>query len=138
MRLVKEVVVVQRILSTQLPAHVGATVRLAGWVHRRRLLKSVAFLIVRDAAGLAQVIDDVERQLKRDLGDDPAVWRAKGFGEYPDGPRLTHNHVLRLPELAIAAINCARRLEAGLPHLHAQRPAPETVVRLRWPSDANA
>ncbi|MFG2081563.1 aspartate--tRNA(Asn) ligase [Micromonospora tulbaghiae] len=46
----------QRILSTQLPAHVGATVRLAGWVHRRRLLKSVAFLILRDAAGLAQVV----------------------------------------------------------------------------------
>ncbi|MDI5942312.1 aspartate--tRNA(Asn) ligase, partial [Micromonospora sp. DH15] len=46
----------QRILSTQLPAHVGATVRVAGWVHRRRLLKSVAFLIVRDAAGLTQVV----------------------------------------------------------------------------------
>ncbi|MEO3775550.1 aspartate--tRNA(Asn) ligase [Micromonospora sp. B11E3] len=45
-----------RTLSTQLPAHVGATVRIAGWVHRRRLLKSVAFLIVRDAAGLAQVV----------------------------------------------------------------------------------
>ena len=35
---------------------IGATVRIAGWVHRRRLLKSVAFLIVRDAAGLAQVV----------------------------------------------------------------------------------
>ena len=46
----------QRILSTQLPAHVGATVTVAGWIHRRRLLKSVAFLIVRDAAGLAQVV----------------------------------------------------------------------------------
>ncbi|MGC4896844.1 aspartate--tRNA(Asn) ligase [Micromonospora sp. DT31] len=46
----------QRILSHHLSAHVGATVRLAGWVHRRRLLKSVAFLIVRDAAGLAQVV----------------------------------------------------------------------------------
>ncbi|RZU77348.1 nondiscriminating aspartyl-tRNA synthetase [Micromonospora kangleipakensis] len=46
----------QRILSTQLTTHVGETVRIAGWVHRRRLLKSVAFLIVRDAAGLAQVV----------------------------------------------------------------------------------
>ncbi|MCM0678971.1 OB-fold nucleic acid binding domain-containing protein, partial [Micromonospora phytophila] len=46
----------QRILSTQLPTQVGETVRIAGWVHRRRLLKSVAFLIVRDAAGLAQVV----------------------------------------------------------------------------------
>ena len=39
----------QRILSHQLPAHVDETVTLAGWVHRRRLLKSVAFLIVRYA-----------------------------------------------------------------------------------------
>ncbi|TDC41001.1 aspartate--tRNA(Asn) ligase [Micromonospora sp. KC213] len=46
----------QRILSTQLSARVGGTVRIAGWVHRRRLLKSVTFLIVRDAAGLAQVV----------------------------------------------------------------------------------
>ncbi|WP_433529300.1 aspartate--tRNA(Asn) ligase [Micromonospora sp. CA-263727] len=46
----------QRILSDQLTRHAGDTVRIAGWVHRRRLLKSVAFLIVRDAAGLAQVV----------------------------------------------------------------------------------
>jgi len=46
----------QRILSHQLPAHIGRTVRLAGWVHRRRLLKSVAFLILRDAHGLAQIV----------------------------------------------------------------------------------
>ena len=46
----------QRILSTELARHVGETVRVAGWVHRRRLLKSVAFLIVRDAAGFTQVV----------------------------------------------------------------------------------
>jgi nondiscriminating aspartyl-tRNA synthetase len=47
---------VHRILSTQLAGHPGETVRLAGWVHRRRLLKSVAFLILRDRAGLAQIV----------------------------------------------------------------------------------
>ena len=46
----------QRILSTELPAHAGHRVTIAGWVHRRRLLKSVAFLIVRDAAGFTQVV----------------------------------------------------------------------------------
>ncbi|MDT0533092.1 aspartate--tRNA(Asn) ligase [Micromonospora sp. DSM 115977] len=45
-----------RVLSRQLSAHVDAPVRIAGWVHRRRLLKSVAFLIVRDSAGLTQVV----------------------------------------------------------------------------------
>jgi len=46
----------QRILSDQLPAHVGEKVTIAGWIHRRRLLKSVAFVVLRDAAGLAQVV----------------------------------------------------------------------------------
>ena len=46
----------QRILSTELPAHVGERVLIEGHVHRVRALKSVAFLIVRDRAGLAQVV----------------------------------------------------------------------------------
>ena len=46
----------QRILSSRLTAHVHETVTVAGWIHRRRLLKSVAFLIVRDAEGLSQVL----------------------------------------------------------------------------------
>ncbi|MEV6490626.1 aspartate--tRNA(Asn) ligase [Actinoplanes sp. NPDC051633] len=46
----------QRILSEQLPKHTGETVVIAGWVHRRRLLKAVAFVIVRDAAGFSQVV----------------------------------------------------------------------------------
>ncbi len=45
-----------RVLSAELHGHVGEQVRIAGWVHRRRLLAKVAFLIVRDRAGLAQVV----------------------------------------------------------------------------------
>jgi nondiscriminating aspartyl-tRNA synthetase len=48
----------QRILSHQLAGHVGETVYVAGWIHRRRMLKSVAFLILRDARGLAQIVVD--------------------------------------------------------------------------------
>ncbi|GAA2666893.1 aspartate--tRNA(Asn) ligase [Actinoplanes palleronii] len=46
----------QRILSTELAAHPYEKVLVEGWVHRVRRLKSVAFLILRDAAGLAQVV----------------------------------------------------------------------------------
>lgn len=46
----------QRILSTELAAHPYEKIRVEGWVHRIRRLKSVSFLIVRDGAGLAQVV----------------------------------------------------------------------------------
>ncbi|MBG0828600.1 aspartate--tRNA(Asn) ligase [Planomonospora sp. ID67723] len=47
---------IRRVLAADLPAHVGRTVRLSGWLHRRRDLKSVSFLVVRDRSGLAQVV----------------------------------------------------------------------------------
>jgi len=45
-----------RILAADVPSHVGQRVTIAGWLHRRRELKSVTFLIVRDRSGLAQVV----------------------------------------------------------------------------------
>ncbi|MDX3192183.1 aspartate--tRNA(Asn) ligase [Streptomyces sp. MN03-5084-2B] len=45
-----------RVLAADLPRHVGARVRVAGWVHRRRRLKSVTFVVVRDRSGFAQVV----------------------------------------------------------------------------------
>ncbi|HEX3785729.1 MAG TPA: aspartate--tRNA(Asn) ligase [Pseudonocardiaceae bacterium] len=47
---------ISRVLAADLPAHVGEEVRIAGWIHRRRELKSVTFVIVRDRSGLAQVV----------------------------------------------------------------------------------
>jgi nondiscriminating aspartyl-tRNA synthetase len=45
-----------RVMSGELEKHVGASIRLCGWVHRRRELARVTFLVVRDRAGLAQVV----------------------------------------------------------------------------------
>ncbi|MGW4484869.1 aspartate--tRNA(Asn) ligase [Amycolatopsis sp. NPDC004368] len=45
-----------RTLAADLPTHVGTTVTIAGWLHRRRTLKSVTFLVIRDRSGLAQVV----------------------------------------------------------------------------------
>jgi len=84
------------------------------------------------AAGLAMVLDDVERRLTSDLAHQPGVAKASGFGAYPTGVRLLADHLFLIPELAIAAINRARTLEAGLPYLTSQRPKPSEVVRLRW------
>jgi nondiscriminating aspartyl-tRNA synthetase len=47
---------ITRVLSADLPRHAGERITIAGWLHRRRELKSVTFLIIRDRAGLAQVV----------------------------------------------------------------------------------
>ncbi len=47
----------QRTLNTALPSvEPGSTVTLRGWVHRRRELARVTFLVLRDRSGLAQVV----------------------------------------------------------------------------------
>ena len=45
-----------RILTDELSQHAHRTVCLMGWVHRRRRLGSVSFLILRDRRGIAQVV----------------------------------------------------------------------------------
>jgi len=47
-----------RTWTADLAAHAGTRVTLKGWLHHRRALKSVCFLILRDATGLAQVVVD--------------------------------------------------------------------------------
>lgn len=46
----------ERIWSTEIGAHVGERVRLAGWLHRLRQLSNLSFLILRDGQGLAQIV----------------------------------------------------------------------------------
>ena len=47
---------ISRILAADLPAKAGQQVMIAGWLHRKRQLKSMTFLIVRDRSGLAQAV----------------------------------------------------------------------------------
>lgn len=46
-----------RILSSQLRQHIGKKVIVSGWLHKRRDLGKITFLIMRDRHGLMQVID---------------------------------------------------------------------------------
>src|SRR6266536_56213 len=47
-----------RVLSTDLSPHIGERVTLAGWLHAKRELGAVSFVLVRDRAGLAQAVVD--------------------------------------------------------------------------------
>jgi len=64
-----------RILSHEIPSAVGQTVTVAGWVHRRRRLAAVSFLILRDRSGLSQIVvkaPETQAQLD-ELGEETVV-----------------------------------------------------------------
>lgn len=46
-----------RILSSELPRHVGKRVHVSGWLHKRRDLGKITFLVLRDRHGLMQIVD---------------------------------------------------------------------------------
>jgi nondiscriminating aspartyl-tRNA synthetase len=89
-----------RVLTAQLPEHVGETVEVRGWLHRRRALKTVTFLVVRDRTGLAQVV------LAGPGSDFPeeTVLRVRGTvtanAQAPGGVELTAPEVEPLSSLA--------------------------------------
>jgi nondiscriminating aspartyl-tRNA synthetase len=50
----------ERIFTNELSIHVGRRVRLAGWIHQQRRLSRLVFVVLRDAAGLAQIVVEDE------------------------------------------------------------------------------
>lgn len=67
---------VPRTLAAELPhAAPGSQVQVQGWVHRLRELASVAFLILRDRSGLAQVVihDPAALRTAQECGEETVV-----------------------------------------------------------------
>jgi nondiscriminating aspartyl-tRNA synthetase len=94
---------ISRVLSAELPAHIGERVTIAGWLHRRREMKSVTFLIIRDLAGLAQVVlppAPAGAQLSAADAIEETVLQVEGLvvanPQAPGGAELTEPVVTRL------------------------------------------
>ncbi len=47
-----------RVLSSQLKDYLGKEVTLRGWLHKKRVLGGMTFLVLRDRHGLVQVLDE--------------------------------------------------------------------------------
>jgi nondiscriminating aspartyl-tRNA synthetase len=110
----------QRILSSQLPERLGQRVTIAGWVHRRRLLKSVAFLILRDRSGLAQVVvsSPALRASVEALSEESVVEVVGRVAARPDGVEIVEPEVRVLSEASPPPFDLYRPgLTASLPTL---------------------
>ncbi len=53
----------QRIRTTEVTAHVGKRIRIAGWLHSLRRLGGVTFLVVRDGWGQLQAVAETEGEI---------------------------------------------------------------------------
>lgn len=126
----------QRTLAAALPTlEPGTLVTLCGWVHRRRTLAAVTFLILRDRSGLAQVVvkDEEYVALVATLGEETVVSVTATLvanAAAPSGVELVDPVVRPLSEPAeTPPVELWRpRLNAGLPTLLDNAP-----VTLRHP-----
>lgn len=90
-----------RSLCSSLPtAEPGSVVTLEGWVHRRRQLARVTFLVVRDRSGLAQVVLPPGTEVPPEETTVRVVGRATPNAQAPGGVEVAEATIEALTEPA--------------------------------------
>jgi nondiscriminating aspartyl-tRNA synthetase len=129
---------VKRTLASALPeAKPGSQVLLQGWVHRRRELSAVTFLVLRDRTGLAQVVvRPGGAEVPPEETTISVVGTATANPQAPGGIELTEPLVTLLGEPAdTPAVELWRpSLNAGLPTLldHAATTWRHPAQKAKW------
>ena len=96
-----------RVLASELAEYAGQTVTVSGWLHRRRQLKSVSFVILRDRTGLIQVVTNDEDLMAQiaDLTEETVLQitgTATANPQAPGGVEVTGPDITVLSSLAAA------------------------------------
>src|SRR5712691_7397438 len=105
----------ERTWTRELPARAGERVRMAGWLHARRELSRMTFVLLRDATGLAQVVVE-----------DP--------GGLDEAARLPPETVLEVEGLAVATDHAPGGVELHEPAFRiVSLPAGPPPIDLRRP-----
>ena len=126
-----------RSLCSSLPtAEPGSSVTLEGWVHRRRELARVTFLVVRDRSGLAQVVLPAGTAVPPEETTVRVVGRATANAQAPGGVEVTEATIEALTEPAVtpAAELWRPALDVSLPTLldHAPVLWRHPAQRAKW------
>lgn len=89
-----------RILSDEVAKHVGKSIEIQGWLHKKRLMGGLAFINVRDRHGLTQVVvqdkDEVEKLRGLQIGTVLKV-----TGKAVEEPRAPGGAELHDPSLTV-------------------------------------
>jgi nondiscriminating aspartyl-tRNA synthetase len=54
-----------RVLSSKVKDHIGETIQIKGWLHKKRLLGGLTFINIRDRGGLVQVVIDNKDEVEK-------------------------------------------------------------------------
>jgi nondiscriminating aspartyl-tRNA synthetase len=128
---------IARTLTSELPAATpGEQVRLDGWVHRRRELAKITFLVVRDRSGLAQVVLPAGTPVPPEETAVTVTGTATPNEQAPGGVEVTEATVTALGEPAdTPAVELWRpTLSTGLPTLldHAATTWRHPAQKAKW------
>jgi nondiscriminating aspartyl-tRNA synthetase len=55
----------ERVLSSNVAKNVGSKITIQGWLHKKRLLGGLNFIVVRDRSGLVQIVLDQEQEIEK-------------------------------------------------------------------------
>lgn len=107
-----------RTLSSHLADNIGQTVRVEGWLHKKRLLGGLTFINVRDRSGLSQVViknkDEVEKLRGMQIGTVLAV---EGVAiEEPRAPGGAELHNAKLEVLVPVTTEPALEIDKPISH----------------------
>jgi nondiscriminating aspartyl-tRNA synthetase len=133
----KEVTTVERIFIRESRGRIGERVRLAGWIHQRRSLSRVTFLVLRDGTGLAQVVVE-DGELATRLVELPPETVVEVEGEVRAMPRAPGGVELHSPLVTVVATPAeAPPIELRRPELKEQLPTilDHAPVALRHPRE---
>jgi len=135
--------------------HIGQAITLTGWVDRRRDHGGVAFIDLRDAAGIAQVVIRDEA-VAHDLRNEYVLQVTGEVGRRPEGNENTNlatgeielvaSNVVVLNESAALPFQVSSALDETVGeetrlkyrYLDLRRPAPAAALRLRAKANAAA
>ena len=117
------------------PAHVGQTVTLAGWVHRRRDHGGLTFIDLRDRSGVVQVVFNPETDAEahtqaQDLRGEWVVQVTGAVGARPEG---TENPKLATGEVEVGAASLTILNQAKTPPFNINEEADvDEALRLQY------
>ena len=115
--------------------HIGETVKLAGWVHRRRDHGGLIFLDLRDRSGLAQVVFDPHLVAEAHATADTVrnEWVISVEGKIAKRPEGTENPRMATGEVEVRAVRISVLNPAKTPPFYINEESEvDEALRLRY------